>query len=65
MEYKYTINKHKEDRLMKLFKKPMTWGGWLGLCGLCFTIIVVLICRAFGFHKIVLDKAKEIKKKLW
>ena len=50
---------------MKLFKKPMTWGGWLGLCGVCFAIIVALVCRAFGFHKIVGDKLKDIKKKLW
>lgn len=49
---------------MKIFSRKMTWGGFLGLCGLCFAIILALICRAFGLHKIVIGKAKDIKKKL-
>lgn len=50
---------------MKLFKKPMTWGGYLGWLGLILAIIVGVIGYAFGFHKIVWNKYKEIKKKLW
>ena len=50
---------------MNFLKRKMTWGGLLGLCGICFAIILALICRAFGFHKIIWDKCKEIKKKLW
>lgn len=50
---------------MKLFKKPMTWGGLLGICGVCFAIILALICRALGIHKIVIDKCKTIKEKIF
>jgi hypothetical protein len=50
---------------MNFLKKKMTWGGLLGLIGICFAIIVALICRAFGVHKMIGNKLKEIKKKLW
>lgn len=50
---------------MKLFKKPMTWGGYLGLLAAVLAIIAGAVCYAFGFHKVVWNKCKEIKKKLW
>ena len=49
---------------MNFFGKKMTWGGFFGFVGLCVVIILTMICRAFGLHKIVIGKAKEIKKKL-
>lgn len=50
---------------MKLFKKPMTWGGYLGICAFVLALLAGAVAYAFGFHKIVWDKCKEIKKKLW
>lgn len=50
---------------MKLFKKPMTWGGWLGVCAAVLVALAGAVCYAFGFHKVVWDKCKEIKRKLW
>lgn len=44
---------------MNILKKKLTIGGLLGLFGICFAIIVALICRAFGFHKIVGTKLKN------
>jgi hypothetical protein len=50
---------------MKLFKKPLTLGGFFGICGICFLIILGAVGYAFGFHKTVWEKAKDIKRKLW
>lgn len=50
---------------MKLFKKPMTWGGYLGLCGICFALIAGAVGYVFGVHKIIGKKCKEIKDKIF
>ena len=50
---------------MNFLKKKMTWGGLLGLCALVLVVLAGAICRALGVHKLVGDKLREIKKKLW
>ena len=50
---------------MKLFNQKLTIGGFLGICGICFAIIVGLVLRAFGVHKIIEGKIKKIKAKIF
>ena len=50
---------------MKKKNKKLTIGGFLGICGICFTIIAGLVLRAFGVHKIIGGKVKKIKTKIF
>lgn len=49
---------------MKLFKKKLTLGGFLGICGMIFIAILAWIGHAFGIHKSFMNKMAEIKKRI-
>lgn len=49
---------------MKIFKKPFTIGGFVGVLLLVLGLILAAIGYAFGVHKFVWDKTKKIINKI-
>lgn len=49
---------------MQLFKQKLTVGGFLGICGVIFMIIMGMIIKAFGLHKTFLNKMAEVKERI-